>query len=361
MASPTTATTATGDLFAAEEEVLAKAKAFAGDEALWGGADPKLRTEHAALARRYGTLLKQTRRLVRVSDLSAQEVKLANQRISQQNVELEAAYTALKRAQAELVQAQKAAALSTLVAGVAHEINTPVGVIRTANSTLQQQAEQMHAALAAGALRKSDLTAFLAKIKRGLEIIESNSARAADLISGFKLVAVDRSNDERRVFALPAYLREVANSLAPELQHTELEVVIDTVEPLPAYDGYPGAIAQIATNLILNSVMHGYGDDCPQGTLIFALSLCADHRIEVLYSDGGNGVPEEIQATMFEPFVTTKRGRGGSGLGLHIVQNLVCNLLGGAIRYVRPPGRGAGFEIVIPAVAPHDGLVEPES
>lgn len=261
------------------------------------------------------------------------------------NRELEVAMEKLRDAQTQLVQAEKMASLGALVAGIAHEINTPVGVGVTAASTLQTRATELRQQYEQDALRKSDLERFVTLADESTRIILRNLQRAADLIHSFKQVAVDQSSGERRRFALKAYLDEILLSLRPRLKKTEHTVEVDCPPDL-VLDSHPGAIAQIVTNFVTNSLLHGF-EGRAQGHIRIAVRREAG-RVTLQYGDNGRGISAEHLPRIFDPFFTTKRGVGGSGLGLHIVYNLVTQLLGGTIHVVSEPGTGATFTIVLP-------------
>jgi PAS domain S-box-containing protein len=251
----------------------------------------------------------------------------------------------LREAQAQLVQNEKLASLGALVAGVAHEINTPVGVGVTASSTLQAHAAQLAQRYQEGTLKRSDLERFLALAEESSQIILKNLQRAAELIHGFKQVAVDQSSGERRAFMLKGYLEEVLLSLRPRLKKTSHRVEVECPGDL-MLDSYPGAIAQILTNLVTNSLIHGFeGRD--HG--LIRIEVRAEHDwVSLRYSDDGKGIPRDHLSRIYDPFFTTKRGSGGSGLGLHIVYNLVAQMLGGTIDATSDAGRGAEFLIRFP-------------
>lgn len=254
----------------------------------------------------------------------------------------------LQEAQAQLVQNEKLASLGGLVAGVAHEINTPVGVGVTAASTLQAHALQLRQQYEQGTLRRSDLERFVALADECAQIILKNLQRGAELIQSFKQVAVDQSSGERRRFSLKSYLDEVLLSLRPQLKKTTHRVEVTCPEGL-ALDGFPGAIAQIVTNLVNNSLIHGF-EGREHGLISIDVHPDRDW-IELRYRDNGRGIPPDHLSRIYDPFFTTKRGAGGSGLGLHIVYNLVAQLLGGTIEARSAPDQGTEFRIRFPAQA----------
>jgi signal transduction histidine kinase len=261
---------------------------------------------------------------------------------SRANAGLELALERLRETQAQLVQSEKMASLGALVAGVAHEINTPVGVGVTAASTLKAKATQFSSQYESGAMRRSDLERFVAMANESTRIILTNLHRAADLIQSFKQVAVDQSSGERRRFGLKTYLDEVLLSLRPRLRKGGHEVSVECPESL-LVDSYPGALAQIVTNFVSNSMMHAYRDG-EHGHIGIQAREAGDW-VELIYRDDGCGIPPEHLPRVFDPFYTTKRGSGGSGLGMHIVYNLVTQMLGGRITLSSTPGEGV--EIIV--------------
>ncbi|HUP91816.1 MAG TPA: ATP-binding protein [Solimonas sp.] len=261
------------------------------------------------------------------------------------NTRLEQALRQLRDTQAQLVQSEKLASLGALVAGVAHEINTPVGVGVTAASTLQAAAARLKAGYQAGELKRSELERFVALADESARILMRNLQRAAELIQSFKQVAVDQSSGERRRFDLRGYIDEVLVSLGPRLKHTGHTVEVDCPEAL-SIDGYPGALAQILANLVSNSLLHAYQPG-EAGTLSIRVRSTGGW-VTLVYADDGHGIPPENLPRIFDPFFTTKRGSGGSGLGMHIVFNLVTQALGGTIQVASAPGQGAEFTLRFP-------------
>ena len=251
----------------------------------------------------------------------------------------------LKTTQSQLIEAEKMAALGGLVAGVAHEINTPVGIGVTAASVLEQHTSTLHRTYKAGGMKRSDLEKYLDTASQSSEIILTNLHRAAELIQSFKQVAVDQSTEEKRVFPVKAYLEEVLRSLHPKLKRLHHRIAINAEDDLHL-DSYPGAFSQIVTNLVMNSLTHAYEPD-DHGQLVFDLTPKGD-RLLFTYADDGRGIAPEHVSKIFEPFFTTKRSQGGSGLGLHIIYNLVTQKLGGTIRCESEKGVGTRFIINIP-------------
>ena len=262
--------------------------------------------------------------------------------------EVDLAVDQLRETQSQLVQNEKMASLGALVAGVSHEINTPVGIGVTAASALQERARQLRKQHSEQTLTASDLDGFVAVAEESSQIILRNLQRAADLIHSFKQVAVDQASGERRQFALRAYLDEVLLSLGPRLKRTPHKLSVDCADGV-MLDSYPGALAQVLTNLVTNSLMHAFPDD-RKGRIGIAAREEAG-TIRLYYWDDGVGIAPEHLPRIFDPFFTTKRGRGGSGLGMHIVYNLVTQLLGGTIEVTSTPGQGTQVFVTFPASA----------
>jgi PAS domain S-box-containing protein len=251
----------------------------------------------------------------------------------------------LMRAQTELMRSERLAALGGLVAGVAHEINTPVGIGLTAATYLEEQVQIFERAYAGGQLKRSDVEALLRAAAEASVSITANLRRAAELVRSFKLVAVDQSSEHKRVFNLKTYIAEILRSLNPRLRRTRSSVEIDCPDDVEL-NSYPGAFSQVLTNLVMNSLTHGFDEGTP-GRIIITVSVMPQTLV-LTYRDDGRGMSEEHVRRMFEPFFTTRRGQGGSGLGLHVVYNVVTQTLGGRIEGSSAPGRGVIFRIEVP-------------
>ncbi|BAI71319.1 hypothetical protein AZL_006810 [Azospirillum sp. B510] len=279
---------------------------------------------------------------VTVEARSAEEIFNAMQ-------ELERAYADLKETQANLVQAEKMASLALLVAGVAHEINTPIGIAFSCATHLSGRTGQLAETFERGTMRKSELAAYVATASEASRLIEQNLTRAAELIQSFKRVAVDQTSEERRRFDLLAYLDEVVTSLGPTLRKSPHRVAI-ACSPGIVLDSFPGALSQVMTNLVMNALTHAFPQDC-NGHIVIDVDELSEGEVEIRFSDDGVGIAAENLPKVFEPFFTTRRGTGGSGLGLHIVFNLVTQSLGGRISVDSVPGDGTTFTLRIPKTA----------
>ncbi|NEO56647.1 MAG: AAA family ATPase [Okeania sp. SIO3B5] len=279
-----------------------------------------------------------------ISIENAQLYNTLEQKVQQRTAELSKALEDLKATQKQLVESEKMAALGGLVAGVAHEINTPIGTSITIASTLADETQNFTKALAQGQLKRSVLNNYLELAGESTQLMLSNLSRAGELIQSFKQIAADQSNLEYRCFNLKEYLKEIALSLAPQMK-TSYTLTVEGDETIKI-DSYPGALAQIVTNLVTNSLTHGYPSE-EAGNFTLGIRQESD-KIQLEYSDDGCGIEEENLGKIFEPFFTTARSKGGTGLGLHIVYNLVTQKLQGTIEVDSQVGLGTKFVITIP-------------
>jgi signal transduction histidine kinase len=276
------------------------------------------------------------------------KVRDRTQDLQASNLDLKEAIDILRRTQGQLVESEKMAALGGLVAGVAHEINTPLGICVTIASHLNDQLAQLRQAYAGG-IRRRDLETFIADSEQALAIINTNLHRSADLVRSFKRVAVDQGSEERRKVLADEYISEVLTSLSPQLKRARIAVTLDCPAGIEL-DTFPGVIAQIITNLAVNAVIHAF-EEHPEPRI--ELRCRADEgQFELSFADNGRGMAEDVRQRIFDPFFTTKRGAGGSGLGLHITYNQVTQQLGGVIRCESAPGVGTTFLIRFPQVSP---------
>lgn len=264
----------------------------------------------------------------------------------------ERALSELRNTQQSLIEAEKLAALGGLVAGVAHEVNNPVGISLTVASSLARRCDTFAKEIADGQLRRSRLVEFVEGNREAAEQLVSNLQRAGELIQSFKQVAVDRSHEQRRGFDLSHTTEQILASLRPGLRRAQVDLITEVPEAI-FMDSYPGAYGQVLTNLVLNAVTHGFADGL-RGTIRLDARGLGAGQVEISFSDDGAGMPDNVQRRAFEPFFTTRRNQGGTGLGLHIVYNIVTRRLGGRIVLASAPGRGTTFRITLPLVAPRD-------
>ena len=279
-------------------------------------------------------------------NLSLEEKNLLRtQALRDVNQELLDALEQVHLYQSQVIQSEKMASLGQMVAGVAHEVNTPIGLGVTASTMMTDRIEDMKAELEAQTLSAKKLSKFLDESKENTQIIYRNLSRAADLISSFKQVAVDQTADTIRSVKFKELLSEIIMSLHPTLKKSNHEVLINCDADLAA-DTKPGPLNQIIINLIMNSIIHGF-ESMEAGVIEISVSI-KRNRCKIEVSDNGKGIEEKIKQKIFDPFVTTKRGEGGSGLGMHLVYNLVTQALNGSIEVESELGNGAHFVIEFP-------------
>ena len=255
-----------------------------------------------------------------------------------------------------LVETERLAALGRLVAGVAHELNSPVGISLTIASTLSQRISRFANQVSSGPVRRSSLSEFVDSNRDAANQLVANLERAGELIQAFKQVAVDRSLADRRNFDLKTATEQIVASVMPGLPKPRHPLALD----IPAdiiLDSYPGAYGQVLTNLIFNAVTHGFADRTV-GNMLLEATRIGTEFVEITFSDDGSGISEEDQRHVFDPFFTTRRAKGSTGLGLHIVHNLVTEQLGGRITLTSAPEKGTSICMTIPLIAPgHDGSI----
>jgi PAS domain S-box-containing protein len=268
----------------------------------------------------------------------------------------EAALRNLRETQNSLIEAEKLAALGRLVAGVAHEVNNPVGISLTVASALERKTSNFAAEVARGELRRSSLNDYLDTSRNASSQLVANLNRAAELIQSFKQVAADRNYSDKRVFDLGDLTEQVVMSLRPGLRKHNLTLDVDC-QPNLSMNSYPGPYGQVLTNLFLNAVAHAFPDGRP-GTVAIQVRESGKDNVEVLFSDNGVGMSIDVRRRAFDPFFTTRRDQGGTGLGLHIVYSIVTTRLGGRLDLDSEPGNGTRIQIILPRVAPMEQAAE---
>ncbi len=259
--------------------------------------------------------------------------------------ELESTIETLKLAHGKLVESEKFAALGGLVAGITHDVNTPIGVSVTATSVLTERIKEIEAKLTNQTLSANDMKNFLLESKLSTELLSNNLQRASELIASFKQIAVDQTSEVNRVININSYLHEIVASLKPELKRGQHNVVINCPLDLEL-SITAGAISQIFTNFIINSVIHGF-EDMKEGQIEIDVSDDID-QIHIVYKDNGHGISGDQINQLFDPFYTTKRDEGGSGLGTNIAYNIVTQTLHGEITAQSQIGEGLTYNIKIP-------------
>ena len=272
----------------------------------------------------------------------------AEKSLRQSNDELSRALDSLKMAQDSLVQSDKFAALGSLVAGVAHEINTPVGVAVTGASFILEETKRIERLMGEGALKKSEMLHFISSVSEGAALVLSNAERAAHLVQSFKQVAVDEISEQRRDFDLNVYLGEVLTSLRPKYKNTQIKVHYSCPQSL-VMDTYPGLLAQVLTNLISNALMHGF-DEGAEGEIAIRAWAEDASWVNIECANNGKNIRPEHLTKIFDPFFTTRRSTGGTGLGLNIVFNIVTQKLAGTIQVSSEVGEETRFTVRIPRV-----------
>lgn len=284
------------------------------------------------------------------------ERKRSEQEMGKARDAAEAALRNLRETQNSLIESEKLAALGRLVAGVAHEVNNPVGISLTVASSLERKIAIFSQALAQGGLRRSSLVEFIESNRDAAAQLVANLNRAAELIQSFKQVAADRNYSDQRVFNLADLTEQVVMSLKPGLRKQNLALAVEC-QPDLVMNSYPGPYGQVLTNLFLNSVAHAFPDGVG-GAVEIQIRAAGPDYVEILFSDNGVGMTPEVRRRAFDPFFTTQRDHGGTGLGLHIVYSIVTNRLGGRLHLETEQGKGTRIRIVLPRVGPLEQAAE---
>ncbi|MCK4346792.1 MAG: GAF domain-containing protein [Bacteroidales bacterium] len=280
----------------------------------------------------------------RVKDRTA-EIERQKEEVVTTNEELQSTLDNLKRTQSQLIESEKMASLGGLVAGVAHEINTPVGIGVTAVSSLIEETKRMAELYKKEEITRADFKEYLTSSNNSAKLIQKNLERTASLVQSFKQVSVDQSTEQQREFNLKSYLEDVIRSLYPKFKRRNIDVNIDCDEELQL-NSYPGAFAQIFTNLVLNSITHGFKKENVKG--VIDILVKQEHKeLQIEYKDNGMGISQEILPKIFDPFFTTDQSKG-TGLGLNIVYNLVTQKLKGSINCESQPGQSVLFILKLP-------------
>jgi signal transduction histidine kinase len=275
------------------------------------------------------------------------KVEERTRELEQKNAEANESLRKLKLTQQQLVNLEKHAALGEVVAGLAHEINTPLGISVTAVSALEDQLKEIAQQFRNGQLNKATFDDFIQFSEEGVQITADNLRRAADLVARFKQVAVDQSSEQRRDFELGDYLQSIIVSLRPNYKYRPIDVSVECPQRI-FISGYPGAVAQIFTNLMMNSLTHAFDDNSSERGQIRIEAQQRDQQVEITFSDNGRGMDEDTLKQLFDPFFTTKRNQGGSGIGAYIIQDLVSHQLHGSLEVSSAPGQGTRFVIRFP-------------
>lgn len=279
--------------------------------------------------------------------------------LTRSNKALEESLTNIQKAQDRLVETEKMVSLGQLVSGIAHEVNTPIGISVTATSHLSEELQNIKAAYKNGELTQTMMSDFLETSDDVTNMLTLNLNRSAELIASFKQVSVDQSSEQIREFDLKKYLAGIIRSLEPQIRKTEYKIELACPEDIIMHS-MPGIFSQIFTNLVLNSLLHGFdtqNTESTDGLMKIDVSWQKEkNQLCLNYSDNGRGMSEEQLKNVFEPFYTTKRGKGGTGLGMFIIYNLITQKLGGEVFCSSCPGEGVNFHITLPYIKPDKPL-----
>ena len=288
--------------------------------------------------------------LIELNSSLEQRVTQRTQDLDRSNQELLETMQTLQRAQEELIQSEKLASLGSLVAGVAHELNTPIGNALIAASSMSEEVVSMRRSIDGGSIKRSDFEKFMDRVGEGSDLTLRSLHRAVALISSFKQVAVDQASERRRDFDLAQMLHEVIDTLKPKLKLSTAQLHLD-LQPGVTLRSYPGPLGQVIINLFTNALAHGL-DQKVEGLITITARASGKDRVRITVSDNGAGISPEHLGQIFDPFFTTKLGRGGSGLGLSVSHRIVTKVLGGQISIRSQLGQGATFELSLPILAP---------
>jgi signal transduction histidine kinase len=322
------------------------------------------RAMHSVVSEKYDTPIEGTQARDEIGEMARAVAVFRENAIAKRKAEnelraakerAEKALEDLREAQQNLIAAEKLAALGGLVAGVAHEVNNPIGISLTVASSLARKCEDFAKEVDSGPLRRSRLDDFLETGRDAANQLVANLQRAGELVQSFKQVAVDRSHADRRQFDLRESTDHIVTSLRPVLRKSQIALTLDMPGGIPM-ESYPGSYGQVLTNLFLNSVIHAFPNGRTGSVTVQARQICTvEHDdVEIFVSDDGVGMSEETQRRALDPFFTTRRNEGGTGLGLHIIFNLVTQQLGGRLTFESRLGWGTRFRIVIPRIAPRE-------
>ena len=271
-------------------------------------------------------------------------------RVRERSADLESALETLQQTQHDLIASEKMASLGSLVAGIAHELNTPIGNSLLASTALADKVNAFEAQLSGGTLRRTALTSYTDEVRMASSLISSSLQKAANLIASFKQIAVDQTNDQRRTFNLLSVILDTTATYTPRLTRANCEITCE-VPPELELDSYPGSFYQIFTNLLNNALAHAF-EGRGQGAIVIAAVETDGGMVDITFSDDGVGMAEDVRRHVFDPFFTTKMGHGGTGLGMNIVYNIVTGVLGGRIAVESSPGAGATVRMALPKSSP---------
>lgn len=272
------------------------------------------------------------------------------QRVQQRTAELNSTVAALEQTQGVLLRTEKLAALGALVAGVAHELNTPLGNCLLSASALVHRTAEVVREVESGQIKRSSFSAYLQDVQEASQLLMRGLSNASELVRHFKQISVDQTSEQRRVFTLESVVDDVLSLSDTQWKHTPYRIETD-LQPLPPLDSYPGALGRVLSNLLQNALIHAF-DGRDSGSVRIHAKFLEPDAVHLEVSDNGIGMDSQAQRCAFDPFYTTKMGQGGNGLGLNIVHNTVTGVLGGHIDLHSAPGAGTQFVMRIPLVAP---------
>lgn len=295
------------------------------------------------------SLLLSSIELTQINDRIRELNGTLERRVAQRTLELEAAMDKLQRLQQQLARSETKTVLNTMIASVSHELNTPLGNSLMMASTLVDQSNSFQKVLETRQLKRSDLDAYVKATRSGNDLMMRNLRQAAELLTNFRHVANDQASGHRRSFELATTVAEIVDTLAPSLRRHPHKVVLDIPSGI-GMEGPPGPLGQIIINLINNAYLHAF-EGRSDGVLTISASSVGP-SVTLRFADNGVGISPDSLSRMFEPFFSTKLGKGGTGLGMSIVENLVRETLGGAITVSSELGVGTCFEIHCPLTAP---------
>ncbi|MES2756088.1 MAG: CHASE domain-containing protein [Pseudomonadota bacterium] len=307
-------------------------------------------------SRRSRMLAEQLRATLVEQRASLAELEQQKAHVELAHGDLSSVLETLRQAQASLITSEKLASLGALVAGIAHELNTPIGNSLLTATALSDMVNEFEKKYADGGIKRSALEAHMADTRLACGIMASSLSRAADLITSFKQVSVDQTSDKRRAFELGEVVRDTLATFAAQLRRANCRIEVD-VAPKLVLDSYPGGIGQVLSNLINNALLHAFqGQQSPK--IVISAREIEQGQVLLNFSDDGIGMPQKTLHQVFDPFFTTKMGQGGSGLGMNIVYNVVTGMLGGSIGIASTPGNGTSVTIMMPMRAPDQPVVE---
>jgi signal transduction histidine kinase len=284
-------------------------------------------------------------------------VEQRTRELEKSNAQLRDALTKLERARDDLVRSEKLASLGALVAGIAHELSTPLGNSLTVATTLSDRIAAFEDQLSNSEVASSSFDDMLKQAKHAMRLLTRSLFRASELINNFKKVAVDQTSAKRRTFDLGEVIRETVETLQPQFKGTHHRLTLSAAADL-RMDSYPGPLGQVLTNLVMNALVHAFNDS-RSGTVSIDATRATDRNVRIVVQDDGCGIAAEHLPFIYDPFFTTRLGRGGSGLGLHIVYTIVTRVLGGRIGVDSRRGQGTVFTVDLPMKAPDSAEAVP--